>query len=685
MPNFGPVEIDTIVLDGGLDQVTPLSRLPGGVAREALNFEVSTTGGFTTVQGYERFDGRPHPSEAQWATIAVSTVAGIVVGDSVYSLTTGASGVVAVVDAVLVELTLTKVVGVFNAPNQFFKVGVIPPIGTIVANTSADLTIRTEAQRAYAAAEIYRADILPVPGVGPVWVARLKNKVYAFRNNSLNTRKTCYVQSGTGWTQITLGNEIYFITGVNEIFEGDTVTDLSTGATMVVGRVVLQGGTWGTDAAGKLIITSHVGAAGPGHALQVGGVTMATSTTSLRGIDLAPGGQMVFDVATFGGAFNGQRIYGCDGVGRAFEFDGSVLAPIDSGMGVLDSPQCLAVFKNALFLAFGSSVQFSGIGAPYIWAPLFGAGEIAMNADVTNMIVQQGDQTSGSMTIYSQNNIAILYGNTSADFKLSVYDQATGAEFNTVQSLGDQIGLDARGLIKLTASLNYGNFDQDTLTAPILPFVKEHRGRSTCSCISRDKAQYRVFYSDGYAIYATIVNGVVKGCMPVWTPSAFVSAVSGEQNSAIDAIYLGAATDGYVYRLDAGTSFDGAAIPFNLLLTYSSEGNARLLKRYRKAALEIVAAGFAKLNIGFDFSYSDPTQRAMQTPVTFNKNPLTPMWDSGTWDSQVWDGRALGPIEVPMTGTSENVAMRVIGQNTFSVPFTVNSVYIHWSPRRNLR
>lgn len=680
---FGPTEIDTIVLDGGLDQITPLQRLPGGFARESLNFEVSTSGGYSLVDGYERFDGRPNPSDASWTTAIVASVTGLAVGDTLTGATSGAHGVIALITGN--DVTTTKQSGEFLVVETLSN-GTVTT--AVTATSSADPSAKYVAQRQYAAAEIYRSDIQRVPGSGTVWVMRLNGVVYALRNNTTGVRKALFRATPTGWQQISLGSEIYFNTGVSAINDGDTITDLVTGGTGVVARVVLTTGVaaWGAgNATGKLIISSHVGQIATGHALQVGGVTRATSTTGLLNIDLAPGGTLSTDKATFGGAFNGAKLYCADGVSRAFEFNGTTVVPIDSGMGILDKPQIARVFKSQLFLAFGPSLQFSGINTPYIFSPLFGAGELAMNGPVTELNVQAGDQTAGSMVVYSEDEVAILYGNSSLDFKLSTYNSQVGAEPFTGQNLAEAYALDARGVIKLTASLNYGNFDQSTLTSQMLPFVKEHRGRATCSAVSRDKSQYRVFYSDGFAIYVTVANGELKGCMPVYFPDPLASATSGEQDEGGDAIYAGSVSGGFVYRLDAGTSFDGADIPFYLLLTYAAQGNARRRKRYRKGALEIVCQGFAKMSVGYDLGYSDATRVAMVTPTPFNKNPLSAVWDSGTWDSIVWDGRALGPVEVPLNGTAENIAMRIYGSSGYTNKFTINSVEIHWSPRRLMR
>ena len=64
MPAMPPVKYNLIQLQGGLDLVTPTLSLPPGVARDSVNFEVAITGGYSRIPGYERYDGRPNPSDA---------------------------------------------------------------------------------------------------------------------------------------------------------------------------------------------------------------------------------------------------------------------------------------------------------------------------------------------------------------------------------------------------------------------------------------------------------------------------------------------------------------------------------------------------------------------------------------------------------------------------------------------
>ena len=53
-----------IVMEGGLDLETPSLTVRPGRMLACKNYEVNTLGGYTRIEGYERFDGRLQPSDA---------------------------------------------------------------------------------------------------------------------------------------------------------------------------------------------------------------------------------------------------------------------------------------------------------------------------------------------------------------------------------------------------------------------------------------------------------------------------------------------------------------------------------------------------------------------------------------------------------------------------------------------
>lgn len=81
-------------LTGGLDLVTPpLSMKPGRLIL-CKNYEQSLLGGYTRIEGFERVDGRPLPSEASYWTLNFDTggPAALVEGMRCVGETSGARG-----------------------------------------------------------------------------------------------------------------------------------------------------------------------------------------------------------------------------------------------------------------------------------------------------------------------------------------------------------------------------------------------------------------------------------------------------------------------------------------------------------------------------------------------------------------------------------------------------------------
>jgi hypothetical protein len=99
-----------------------------------------------------------------------------------------------------------------------------------------------------------------------------------------------------------------------------------------------------------------------------GNANVATLTADKVAITLPAGGRYEFLNHNFYGLASSYRMYGVNGVGRAFEFDGTTFTPIRSGMAV-DTPHRIAEHYNHLFLAFpGGQLQNSSIGAPLDWS-----------------------------------------------------------------------------------------------------------------------------------------------------------------------------------------------------------------------------------------------------------------------------------------------------------------------------
>jgi hypothetical protein len=231
--------------------------------------------------------------------------------------------------------------------------------------------------------------------------------------------------------------------------------------------------------------------------------------------------------------------------------------------------------------------------------------------------------------------------------------------------------------------LNFGNFAAASLTMNIRPFLQTRRSLASASVVNREKGQYRVFFSDGTGLYLTLSNGKYMGAMPVQFPNAVLCCVEGGLQNGVEVSYFGS-DNGFVYRLDAGTSFDGAAIPANVTLAYNSAGSPRILKRYRRASVEMTGNYYAEFGFGYDLGYS--SAEINQPSDESYTNDLRPSyWDSFIWDNFVFDGRDISPSEIEVTGTAENMAIRISSVSNLLQPFTVNSIIVHYTMRRGIR
>lgn len=594
------VRYDLIRLQGGLDQVTPTLSLPPGVARRAANFEAAVTGGYTRIQGYERFDGRASPSAALYLILVCDITGSITVGETVTGSSTGAQG--KVIARAGNDVVLTRVSGEFVA-GEFLNDGTgFQGTVTLVQGPSADGL--TDATYKALAANEYRQDIQAVPGSGNVLgVALYNGVVYAWRNTVAGTEAKMYRSSGTGWQLVT------------------------------------------------------------------------TPT-------LAPNGRYETVIANFGGGTANYKLYGCDGQNKAFQFDGTTFTQITTGMAV-DKPEHIAFHKQHLFLSFGASLQFSALGNPASWTPILGAGELAMNAPITNLIALPGNQQSGALGVYTRTDTSVLYGTSSADFQLTTFNTGTGARAYTAQNLDQAYVLDDRGIISLGTSLNFGNFLPASLSMNIRPFLEQRLTFACASTVNRIKGQYRVFFNDGTAVYMTVNNGKLMGCMPIQYLRPALCTTEGELSDGTAVAYFGS-NDGFVYQFDAGTSFDGVNIAANLNLVYNSIKSPRILKRYRKASVELTGDSYCEIAFGYDLAYrSAALTQALDAEYT---NDLrSAYWDSMTWDNFVWDGSDISPSEIEVTGTAENIAIRISSVSALFQPFTVNNIILHYTPRRGLR
>lgn len=674
MISMPAVQVEYTKFYGGIDQANPTFSIKPGYLLDCMNYEPGVFGGYRRIDGYERYDGRTTPSSAPYWLMPCTITGTIAVGNTVTGVSSGATGKVLQINAG--ELVLGRVTGTFNAV-EVVNIGGSPVATTTSATRSgAALTNFLAATYKHLAADDRRADIAAVPGSGGVQGVVMYNDVlYAWRNDAGGTASIMHKSTALGWTAITMLYEIKYDTGLVQPAEGATITGGTSGATAVVRRVVNRTGVWGSTATGSMFVDTIAGTWQNGELIKVAAVTQATAKSLCTQVVLAPSGKHEFEIANFYGQQDKTRLYGVDGKNRAFEFDGTYYIPLTTGMTV-DTPTHIRAHKKHLFLSFKASAQHSSIGDPYGWSVIAGAAELAMGENITAFERQPGDV----LAIYTRNMTYQLLGASSADWVLKMLTPETGAIEYTTQSIGFAYSLDDRGIIRISQSLNYGNFDHATMSRMVQPTINGIRSKVTASLVYRKRNQYRIYGSDGSGVVMAVEGDKVTGFTRFMYPHGVNCAWSGEDSTGLERAFFGG-TNGYVYELDRGTSFDDQQIDAFIYMPYNTSKTPRYRKRYRKIVLEISSDEYSEISFYPEFSFGD-NDVSSHPLITVTSLGLGGKWDVSSWDTFYYDGKSADTPEFSIAGTGTSLSILFYSRSAIDAGHSLNGAMVHYSVRR---
>lgn len=655
-------KLSYLALTGGEDLSAPPLTVSPARASLTHNYELDISGRYRLIDGYEAFDGQTKPSEANYYLLYFTAGRSeILVGDIVAN-GAGSFGTVIAVSVssgswvggdAAGHLALYKITGAFADGNDLTVSG-----STRKATASGMLLIGGAPTDAldityrFRVIEAARSDIKAVPGSGSVLgVWQYKGVKYAFRNNEGGTAARMYKSSTSGWALCDLGKTVAFTSGgVYVLAEGDTVEGATSGATAIVKRIIITSGTFaGGDAAGTLVLYSQTGTF-QAENLDVGAnLDVATIGADSVSTTLPAGGKYEFVNHNFGGHVGTRRMYGCNGVGKAFEWDGTVFVPITTGM-TADTPSHIIAHKSHLFLLFaGGSVQHSSITNPYAWSAITGAAEFGIGDEGTGFI-----SLPNVLAVFSRNSTRLIYGSSSADWDMRPHSNEAGAIEWTIQNIGSAIYLDDRGLTSLEATDAYGDFKGNALSKDIDPYLKTVMDLVVDSVRVKEKNQYRLFLDGGSAITLTVAGNKVVGFTRQQYGKPISCVCSGENLSGKEEIFFGS-TDGFVYQMDKGTSLNGNPLKATIVFHANNLKSPGIKKRVRKIVMEIDAPLYTYLSAKVDFNYGDNENTAqISTPGS-----AAGAWDVSSWDSFVWDGIGVRSLPLYIDGTGENFTLTI--------------------------
>lgn len=564
-----------------------------------------------------------------------------------------------------------------------------------------------------AAIDARRAAIAKPPGDGPVrGVVIYEGAVYCFRDLAGNGQM--FKSTPTGWEKQEFGHTINFTLGTAEFMEGAVLAGATSAATATIERVILQSGQWDGTAAGYMVVSDLAGTFLEGE-IGSGSETGSATVQPANPVFLVAGGHYDFTVHNFYGATKRPRLYGVNGVGPGFEWDGEVFSPIRTGnpagtldevlsivsrngstivsrngstiigRGDHDKPTHVGQYSNHLFLSFNAgSLIHSGVGEPLDFRAVAGAGEITFGGAPTGIL----SSVTTSLVIFGQSRVEYMLGNDSSNFEMKPISDAAGAVRWSAQMAGEApIYLDEGGLRKLSTTAAFGDWRMGTISQLVEPLFRAKRDAGVTVAASlkvKGKDQYRLFFTDGTGIilYLGRKNPEI---MPIRLPSTVMCACSGEMSEgAGERMFIGC-EDGHVYEIDKGPSFDGGVVQAYIRLAWNNTRAPSQEKRFIKATVETDSVSDMAIGVTYHVDYSATANLAGELhsyAVPAGSPAFMPIADFNSID---WQQPSAGLLDAYLDGLGRNIAITLVTEHTNEEPHTLAALTMNYSPRRQIR
>lgn len=643
-------QTSTFLMRGGLNLVSPPIAIPPGQAIGAINYEADVAG-YTSVAGYERYDGQPRPSDttvtadiaARRALITevpgTGPVRGVqVFAGHVYAFRDHSDGVSAGMyrdsTSGWAEMTFGSII-YFSSGVTAFAEG-----ETLVGSTSAATAI-----------------IDRVVLQSGAWDGTAGG--YLIVSDILGTFETETMTSTTGEASGTAAEALAIAPGGHY----DFTTHNFYGAAEQPCLYVAYGQGPAFEWTGEVLSPIYTG------------------TVTSSGDDI--------NIVESDGDF-------------VVEDDGDyVVIPMN-----IDRPTWINHFKNHLFVGYSQgTVICSSIGEPLEYITTTGAFEFAFGSELTGIL-----SAATSMVIFGRGRIDYLIGNDSSDFVMQPITDNAGAFPYSLQMVTRPIYLDDGGVRDIGTTSSFGDWKSGTLTQTIEPLIlaKRNSGVSVAaSMVVRAKDQYRLFFDDGTGITLYLGRKAPEP-MPFNLPVTVFCACSGEMSAGAGDRHFVGGTDGFVYEFGCGTSFDGESIQTYARLPFNSMSSPTTNKRYNKFSADVICEDDIDFGLVFDLDYARGL-RSSQTTINLDAgSPIVTTELYGTiadlitdadetlitdsdetivafYSNIDWAQAVSGFLEAHIDGIGRNIAVTLITDSALNRPHTLASGTFNFAPRGMIR
>jgi hypothetical protein len=409
------------------------------------------------------------------------------------------------------------------------------------------------------------------------------------------------------------------------------------------------------------------------------------STYSSAGVTIGGSGKVRFLKYDFEGtpASPQEKLMLVDGTGKPFRFNGTTFEQLSSLPSDTSGSSFIINFKNHIFLGNGKTLAFSAPYADTDFTSASGGGIINVGDAITGLIVFRE-----RLIVFSESSINVINGNSVADFQLQPVSRDLGciAE-DTIQEIGgDVMFLGPDGLRLFSATDKIGDFSLAAISKPVqdeLLDLVTSSPNGFASTVIREKSQYRLF---GYN--TSFTNDSAKGLAATQLQDGIsfnnlrginVFVVYSEYANRTELIYFGA-SDGYVYRMEDGNSFDGVKIQSTFATPYIPLGDPTIRKTIYKGITYLDVNG--ELDIRYSLKFDFDQQNVIQPDSLLFSNLAASSisYGSGIYGTSSFGGKQKAIYELQTIGSGFTVSIlyETIG-DTIDAVFTIDAATLQYS------
>lgn len=409
---------------------------------------------------------------------------------------------------------------------------------------------------------------------------------------------------------------------------------------------------------------------------------------SIDAPELNPGGicdwtNALFPAFPAGDFVNTRSFFMVDGVSRPIYYNGysDVSGYIDdvnlpsnqTGINLPQYPTHVAAFDNRLWLAYPNGQLFhSELGDPSAWDAVNGAGQIPTGDEITDLRTGPGNV----LIVFMRNTTKIIYvaERPTGDFgyQLKEFSQRSGCfHLGSDRLLGDIYYVDDRGPTNMKTTDQFGDYSANSITKKVQRTFEANKKDFTCTVVHRELNQWRIFFNDGLALCLTFHNKRLKGATPLKYSKPVISITEGENDEGSIEIYFGT-VDGFVYKMDSGTSFNGETIPTWFTTSYYHYRSPAGWKRFMSLLFEMSAQSGTTFYIKTDYDYKSPDspRNAEQSPDLVGFGGI---WGQEVWGEFIWGEAYVQNPKVYIQGYGVNMSISLRTEEKFVTPHVVHN------------